>query len=54
VLTAINLDYDPRVQAHEIDEVGTQRNLTAEAVAVDLLTSQSHPESELRIGHFGA
>jgi hypothetical protein len=54
VLTAINLDYEPRLQADQIDDVRSHWQLTAESVAVDLLTSQPHPETELGVGHFGA
>jgi hypothetical protein len=52
MLATVNLDYEPRPQANQVDDVGTDRKLAAESIAIDLLASQSHPELELGVGHF--
>jgi hypothetical protein len=51
MLTTIDLDHDTSLQASEVGDVRSNRNLPAKAVAFDLLTAQAEPEAYFSIGH---
>jgi hypothetical protein len=53
VLTAINLDHQPRRQANKIRKIGSQRKLTTEAQAIDLFAPERMPESLLGVRCIG-
>jgi hypothetical protein len=54
MLATVDLDNQLSLYAGEIDDIGTEWNLAAEVVAVDLLSTESHPETGFSIGHLGA
>jgi len=54
MLAAVDLDDQPGLQAGEINDIGTDRNLTAEAVVLDLLPAQAVPETDFSLGHLSA
>jgi hypothetical protein len=51
MLAAVDFDHEPSLQTCEIDDVASDRNLTAEAVALELLSAQAVPEVDFSIGH---
>src|SRR5204862_134787 len=53
MLTTIDLDDQPRLQAGKIEDVGAHRNLAPEAKPFHLLVAEPHPQSLLGIGHCG-
>ncbi len=44
MLTAVNLDNEPAFEADEINDVGADRRLTAEAVTIELPSSELPPQ----------
>jgi hypothetical protein len=50
MLAAVDLDQQPMRQACKIDDVGSDRHLTAKAIAADLTISQLPPQLALRVG----
>src|SRR2546428_248841 len=50
MLPSVHLDHEPSLQACEVDDIGTHRDLAAEGVAVHLLGAQVKPEADLRVG----
>ena len=51
VLASVDLDHQPSLEAGEINDVGTHRNLTTETVAFDLRPTESPPQQGFGIGH---
>jgi len=54
MLPTINLNNQPRFQAHKVQYVATQGMLSAESIASDLLLSKVLPKSTFGISHFEA
>ena len=51
MLTTVDLDNDPSLEASEIGDVRPDWNLTAKPVAFDLFSAESKPEAYFSIGH---
>ena len=54
MLPAIGFDDQSRSEMHEIDDVGTDRLLTAELLAIQSVCTQMFPEPMFGIGHLPA
>jgi hypothetical protein len=51
VLSAIDFDNQPRIQAREINDVFSDRHLLAKAMTIDLLSPKQKPQGALRVRH---
>jgi len=54
MLAPVDFDHEHRPNTDEIDDVWTDRDLPAESVALDLLSTQPVPKTQLGVGHVGA
>jgi hypothetical protein len=54
MLATVDFDDQLSLQAGKVDDVGTRGHLASEMVAANLLTAESHPETDFSIGHPGA
>jgi hypothetical protein len=51
MLTTVDLDNDPSLEASEIGDIWSDGNLAAKAVGFDLFSAESKPEAYFSIGH---
>lgn len=54
MLSAIDLDDEAAVEAHEVDDVGAQRVLPPKPAPRDLTLAQLGPQQTLAVGHLSA
>src|SRR5258708_5937379 len=54
MLPAIDLDDEPPIEADEVDDVATDRHLSAETMTVDLLEAELRPQALFRFRRIAA
>ena len=51
VMPAVDLDNEPPLEAHEVDDIAAERMLPAKARSIDLLGAQRPPQLALTVAH---